>query len=135
MTRSPTPHGEAFYVRDGACGAGLESCFAQRVRVTLAPGQEIGHAFLLGEAMGGAEIQETAERYRAPGAVAAALAAARGFWSGLASAIQVETPSPAIDLMVNAWLPYRNLGCRIWVRAAFMEGSVPARCRTGGVSL
>ncbi len=56
-----------------------------------------------------------------PGAVAAALAEARGFWSDLLSHIQVETPSPAIDLMVNAWLPYQNLGCRIWARTAFYQ--------------
>ncbi len=106
---------------NGACGAGLEPCFAQRVQVTLAPGQRVQVAFLLGEAMDLDEVQAIAGRYRVPGAVAAALAEVQGFWSDLTGRIQVETPSPAIDLMVNAWLPYQNLGCRIWARTAFYQ--------------
>ena len=106
---------------NGASGAGLEPCFAQSVQVTLAPGQTLTCAFLLGEGMDAAEIQALVGRYRAPGAVAAALDGAKAFWSGLVSGIQVQTPSPAIDLMVNAWLPYQNLGCRIWARSAFYQ--------------
>jgi cyclic beta-1,2-glucan synthetase len=33
----------------------------------------------------------------------------------------VKTPSPAIDVMVNHWLPYQNLSCRIWGRSAFYQ--------------
>src|SRR5207253_1308433 len=37
------------------------------------------------------------------------------------SAAQVETPSPALDVMVNGWLLYQDVGCRLWGRSAFYQ--------------
>src|ERR1019366_10390075 len=31
------------------------------------------------------------------------------------------TPVPALDLMVNGWLSYQNLSCRIWARSALYQ--------------
>jgi N,N'-diacetylchitobiose phosphorylase len=44
-----------------------------------------------------------------------------GFWTDLTDALRVETPSPAIDLMLNGWLTYQNLACRQWARSAFYQ--------------
>src|SRR5262249_19658081 len=35
--------------------------------------------------------------------------------------LQVKTPSAAFDLMVNGWLPYQNLACRLRARTAFYQ--------------
>ena len=35
--------------------------------------------------------------------------------------VQIETPSPALDLMVNGWLAYQNLACRVWGRSAYYQ--------------
>ena len=37
------------------------------------------------------------------------------------AAVQIETPSPALDLMVNGWLAYQNLACRVWGRSAYYQ--------------
>ena len=37
------------------------------------------------------------------------------------SAIQIETPRPELDLMVNGWLTYQNLSCRMWGRTAYYQ--------------
>src|SRR5690606_34134766 len=34
-----------------------------------------------------------------------------------------ETPDPAFDAMVNTWLPYQALACRVKARAAFYQAS------------
>lgn len=106
---------------DAACGPGLDPCFAQQVRIQLASGETAECAFLLGECLGADELDALVRRYRAPGAIDAALADASGFWTDLLSRTRVETPSPAIDLMLNGWLQYQNLGCRIWARSAFYQ--------------
>jgi N,N'-diacetylchitobiose phosphorylase len=106
---------------DGACGAGLVPCFAQQVQITLAPGATAELAFLLGECLSEQELGELVTRYRKAGAVQAALEEVTAFWSDLLSRVQVETPSPVIDLMVNGWLLYQNLACRIWARSAFYQ--------------
>src|SRR5436309_2229474 len=45
----------------------------------------------------------------------------REFWSGLLGGIQVRTPEPAIDVMVNGWLAYQTLACRLWARTALYQ--------------
>ncbi len=106
---------------DGRCGPGLDPCLAQQLRIDLEPGQTAVCAFLLGEAADEEALAALAKRYRGPKAIEAALEGARGFWSDLTARIQVETPRPEIDLMLNGWLLYQNLGCRIWARSAFYQ--------------
>ena len=35
--------------------------------------------------------------------------------------IQVRTPEPALDLLINRWLLYQVLSCRVWGRSAFYQ--------------
>ncbi len=106
---------------DGRCGPGLDPCAALQVRLSIAPGASIECALLFGEAKSGESALALVRRYRLPGAVDNALAAVRRFWQSTVGAIEVATPVPAIDLMVNGWLAYQNLSCRIWGRSAFYQ--------------
>ena len=106
---------------DGAVGCGLDPCFAQQVTFDLAPGASVDVVFLLGEAVGREAVRAIVARYADAAAVTAALDEVRGWWRGLVGAVQVESPAPAIDLMVNGWLLYQVLSCRIWGRSALYQ--------------
>ena len=106
---------------DGACGDGLEPCFVQRLRITLAPGETAECAFLLGECLDEDGLERMVAHYRVPGAVQTAFEEVREYWTSLVATLRVETPSPAIDLMLNGWLLYQNLACRIQARSAFYQ--------------
>ena len=106
---------------DGSSGAGLDACAAFQLAVSLAPGATFECAFVLGETTSRADSLALLERYRADGAVDAALAEVRAFWRRTTGAIEVSTPVPAVDLMLNGWLSYQNLSCRIWGRSAFYQ--------------
>jgi cyclic beta-1,2-glucan synthetase len=108
-------------VLDGATGAGLDPCFAEEIALALAPGGTSEVTFLLGEAPTAGEARALVARYSVPGAAQAALTAVGAFWENGLSALSVSTPAPAIDLMVNGWLPYQALSCRIWGRTAFYQ--------------
>ena len=42
-------------------------------------------------------------------------------WDDNLGAVQVRTPDHAMDMMLNRWLLYQTLACRIWARAAFYQ--------------
>ena len=45
----------------------------------------------------------------------------QGILAETLSAITIETPNREIDLMVNGWLAYQNLSCRMWARSAYYQ--------------
>src|SRR3989442_8286654 len=42
-------------------------------------------------------------------------------WNGVLGTVQVKTPEPSMDLLLNRWLLYQTLSCRIWSRSAFYQ--------------
>ncbi|MFW6205900.1 MAG: GH36-type glycosyl hydrolase domain-containing protein, partial [Gemmatimonadota bacterium] len=85
------------------------------------PGGVVECGFVLGQAESAPAARSLIRRYRGPGSVTAALEQARSGWRRLLGRVRVETPSPALDLMVNGWLPYQNLSCRLYGRSALYQ--------------
>ena len=108
-------------VLDGRTGAGLEPCFVHQATLTLEPGATAELAFLLGEGSGRAEAHALVARYASFAAIERAQREVIAFWQGILTGVQIRTPVPAIDLMVNGWLAYQTLACRIWARTALYQ--------------
>src|SRR6185437_11058885 len=49
--------------------------------------------------------------------------AAAGTWNEVLGGVQIKTPDRAMDVMLNRWLLYQTLACRVWARAAFYQAS------------
>ncbi|MEO7150633.1 MAG: carbohydrate-binding protein, partial [Burkholderiaceae bacterium] len=45
----------------------------------------------------------------------------RAHWDRLLGATTVRTPDPLFDAMVNRWLLYQTVACRMWARAGFYQ--------------
>ena len=101
-------------------GAGLDPCGALQTTIELAVGEAHEIVFLLGQAADGAEARTLIERYRAAdlGAVHREVVS---FWDGVLGTVQVKTPEPAMDILLNGWLLYQSLACRYWARSAFYQ--------------
>lgn len=108
---------------DGRVGDEVDPCFAWSWELEIAPDQTVQCALLLGEAAGRNELQELAQRYLQWDGVLAAREESEAFWEHSLSRIKVASPSPEIDHMVNGWLAYQALVCRIWGRTAFFQSS------------
>jgi cyclic beta-1,2-glucan synthetase len=51
----------------------------------------------------------------------AELAAVQAYWDEVLETVQVTTPDRAMDIMLNRWLLYQTLVCRMWARSAFYQ--------------
>ncbi|MBU0607611.1 MAG: carbohydrate-binding protein [Armatimonadetes bacterium] len=105
----------------GRTGAGYDPCAACQVKFTLEPGATAEVLFVLGEVASLEEARALAERFRTPGAAEAALRGVHDFWNNLLGTFQVQTPEPAMDLLLNRWLLYQTVSSRLWARAAFYQ--------------
>jgi cyclic beta-1,2-glucan synthetase len=104
----------------GRAGAGLDACAALRATVEIPAGGRAELTFLLGQGEGREHAAALVERYRAAD-FDALLADVRAHWDEILGAVQVETPDAATDLMLNRWLLYQTLACRVWARAGFYQ--------------
>jgi cyclic beta-1,2-glucan synthetase len=103
-------------------GAGLDPCVALQTAVDLKPGGVHEVVCFLGQAADEAEARALIARYRAAD-LAAVHREAVGFWDGVLGTVQVKTPDPATDILLNGWLLYQSLACRYWARSAFYQAS------------
>jgi cellobiose phosphorylase len=104
-----------------AAGIGLDPCAALQVTLRIPPRATVECAFLLGEVRESARLATLLGRWRRPGAVEEALGETRAFWHRTLGAVRVETPVPALDVMLNGWLLYQAIACRLWGRSGFYQ--------------
>ena len=106
---------------DGSLATKLDPCAALHVPLALAPGETRDVIFLFGQAKTAVEVRSLVERYSEPEAADLALSEVTAFWEETLGAVQVHTPAPDLDVLVNGWLLYQNLSCRLWGRSAFYQ--------------
>jgi cyclic beta-1,2-glucan synthetase len=98
-------------------GAGLDPCAALQIILEIEPGQSRRVAFVLGQGRDRVEAVELAKRYTSISHCDDTLKEVERAWDGMLGAIQVKTPDDSFDLIVNRWLPYQTLACRVWARS------------------
>ncbi len=103
-------------------GAGFDPCGALQTQLTLEPGATIDLTFLLGQTATAAEALALVGTYREAD-LDAKFAEVAAFWDAALGSVEVQTPDRAMDIMLNRWLLYQTLSCRVWARAGFYQAS------------
>jgi len=103
-------------------GAGLDPCGAMRTKIELSPNGVVEIVCFLGQAENADEARKVITRYRAADLDAVMLEVTR-YWDDVLGAVQVKTPDRTMDIMLNGWLLYQTLACRVWARSAFYQAS------------
>jgi cyclic beta-1,2-glucan synthetase len=106
----------------GRVGTGLDSCGVLQADINLSVGEELEIVLVLGWAPSKDDARALVAKYRAANC-SAALSEVKKYWDDALSSVQIKTPDPAMDLLVNRWLLYQTLACRIWGRAGFYQAS------------
>lgn len=106
----------------GRSGSGFDSCGVQQMDIILSPGEEKEIVLFVGWGANRDEAQALLLKYRKAD-IQAAFAEVKGYWDETLCALQIKTPDPEMDTLVNRWLLYQTLSCRIWGRAGFYQAS------------
>ncbi len=106
----------------GRTGAGLDPCGALQTHIEMPPDTQIDILVMLGDAASDGQAQVLIAKYRATD-FEQVLAEVAAQWNGLLDTVQIHTPNRAMDIMLNDWLPYQVLGCRVWARSAYYQAS------------
>ncbi|TDP64118.1 cellobiose phosphorylase [Roseateles toxinivorans] len=104
-------------------GFGLDPCAALATSVTLMPGQTFSCSWVLGYGPGREAALVQAAALGAPGALQGWAGDVDRHWRELLSAVTVQTPDAGFDALVNHWLLYQTLACRLWAKAGFYQAS------------
>jgi len=104
----------------GRVGAGLDPCAALQTVLELRAGERAEVVFFLGEAATREEAGSLIARYRTAD-LDVLLQAVEDRWNSVLGAVQVKTPDRSMDLLLNRWLLYQTLACRVWSRSAFYQ--------------
>ncbi len=102
-------------------GAALDPCGAMQVMVDLPAEASHEWVFRLGCGVDSADMAAQMDRTRGRMVAHEALAAVKDYWRITLGAVQVHTPDAALDVLVNGWLLYQTLACRLWGRAGFYQ--------------
>ena len=105
----------------GRAAPALDPCAAVRTELTVSPGETGEVVFVLGQADSLAEVHRLIQKYAQPDGAGAALAEVQQHWDDRLNALHVTTPDLGVDLMLNRWLVYQVLACRVWARSAFYQ--------------
>jgi cyclic beta-1,2-glucan synthetase len=108
---------------DNRATAGMDPAAVLQVPATIEPDSEIEIVFLLGQAANSDEARRMIRRFEEREEVQRAFEETRSWWDALLGRVQVRTPQLSVDLLLNRWLPYQALSCRIWGRSALYQSS------------
>lgn len=103
------------------CGVGYDPCGAVQTRFDLNPGETVEVVFVLGCGADRAEATGLLQKYATREVAQQAIDGARQQWDDILQTIQVKTPNRALDVLMNRWLVYQTLSCRMWGRSAYYQ--------------
>lgn len=98
-----------------------DPCAVLQVHVDLESSSTSTLHFLLGEGDDNAHATALIDSYRSGEACEASWTRVQAFWDEHLDALTVETPDSGLDVMVNRWLLYQVLACRLWGRTALYQ--------------
>ncbi|HEP0605435.1 TPA: GH36-type glycosyl hydrolase domain-containing protein [Raoultella ornithinolytica] len=115
------PQAMALRRLSGKTGAGLDPCAAVQSAATLIDGDQRTFIFVLGAEENHSRAQETLARYLNEDTVRQELNHVHRYWHNALDKIVVTTPDTTVNLLVNGWLLYQTMACRLMARSGYYQ--------------
>ncbi|MFN2303713.1 MAG: GH36-type glycosyl hydrolase domain-containing protein, partial [Anaerolineales bacterium] len=118
-----TPAGLRRIGLSGKVQANVDACAALQGHLNFQPGEKQTITFILGEGKDIDEAKALANTFSNPEAIKETWNNLKAYWDDHLTRLTAETPDPKFNIIVNRWLPYQTLSCRIWGRSGFYQSS------------
>jgi len=102
-------------------GSGFDQCATLHISVVLKPKEEKHVVFFLSEHSSIDSMRREAPRYRSLQMQRVEFQGVQLFWKDLLSTIEIQTPDEPFNIMINGWLLYQTVACRLFARSAFYQ--------------
>ncbi|MDQ6422207.1 glucoamylase family protein [Paenibacillus sp. LHD-117] len=106
---------------DKQAGVHYASCGAVQRKLILQAGEKTEVIVLLGCGTSRNHAAELARRYAIASSCDEAWQETSRYWEETLGQIVVDTPSQETNILLNGWLLYQSLACRMWARTAFYQ--------------
>ncbi|MBC7429773.1 MAG: phosphorylase [Bacteriovorax sp.] len=103
-----------------AMGAGMDSCAVLQKNISLNANEEVTLVFVLGQADTKDNINQLVRLVTLQN-IDSLFSDVVAEWNNILGKIQVETPDHSMNVMLNRWLLYQTIVCRLWSRSAFYQ--------------
>jgi cyclic beta-1,2-glucan synthetase len=107
----------------GQAAQGLDPCGVIQLHLDIPPGQTRSVSFLIGQGNDAAQARAMIQHFQKQQAIEQSFRHSEQSIRQLLSAVEVRTPEPAMNLMLNQWLPYQTLMGRLWGRTGYYQSS------------
>ena len=102
-------------------GVGYDPCGTIQISLTIRPGEIKSVVFGLGQTDNTNEIIRLKDKYKDLAEFDHELGRVKDHWDKLLGTIKVKTSDRSMDILLNGWLLYQTIACRINARAAFYQ--------------
>ncbi|TCO73125.1 GH36-type glycosyl hydrolase domain-containing protein [Marinisporobacter balticus] len=112
------------FMREGfsnRVGGGYDPCAVVQNFIELEPHEEKEFVFIFGHEKEVDGIDPIVKKYKNMNTCKNALEGVKDYWKYILGTVQVKTPDLSMDLLLNYWLMYQNISCRLWARSAFYQ--------------
>ncbi len=102
-------------------GAGFDQCALLQIHLTLKPREEKQVLFFLSEHSSLEAMRREAPKFKSLQMQRVELQGVINFWRSLLSTIEIHSPSQSWNILMNGWLLYQTVACRLFGRSAFYQ--------------
>lgn len=105
----------------GKVGAGLDPCASMQVKFELDESYEKEIVFTFGSGKSIDDARGFLGRFNGIASVRRELENVWNYWKRALGVVYVETPDNSINFLVNGWLQYQIIACRLWGRSGYYQ--------------
>lgn len=115
------PEGVDKVTLDGENSLGKTACIAFEIELEIEPFDSKEIAIFFGEEDSEEAIGQMVRKYGAMENNYQELAQIKKDWFETLNHLQVKTPVESMNLMLNGWLLYQTIACRLWARSGYYQ--------------